>query len=217
MEPGTKRHKNDVGMATISSDHNADGNDVMDPTKTADEEYHGDNDDLLLAKIVATWKNSEAEAALSATVAILSTQIDKLIKEGVAAYHEAESSHNDLTQLQQEVTHKDNEIASLRAAEEKNTKALSVSTSFWYLLLSPLFTSLMTFFVAARMFSVLWNSPAAQRANIRLMPWRKRTCVPNCPWRFVNVTRLRQRPRRVSARRHFSWRKSVISSSNSAA
>ena len=114
-------------MATTSKDHIESGKEVTDPAATAEEEYRGGNDDLLLAKIVATWKDNEAEAALSSTVAILSTQIDKLIKEGIAAYHDAESSHNELAQLQQDMKHKDDEIASLRTAEDKNVKALSVS------------------------------------------------------------------------------------------
>ena len=126
IESGSKRRKNDFGMATTSIDNIDSGKDVTIPA-AAEEEYRGCNDDLLLAKIVATWKDNEAEAALSSTVAILSTQIDKLIKEGIAAYHDAESSHNELAQLQQDMKHKDDEIASLRAAEEKNVKALSVS------------------------------------------------------------------------------------------
>lgn len=132
IESGAKRRKNDSGMATTSIDHIESGNDVTHPPATAAEEYHGSNDDLLLAKIVATWKDNEAEAALSTTVAILSTQIDKLIKEGIAAYHDAESTHNELAHLQQDMKHKDDEIASLRAAEEKNTKAISVSTFTLY-------------------------------------------------------------------------------------
>ena len=107
-EPHAKRSKtNSTGMANDADDA-------------------GDD---LQAKIVAAWKKDaggDPEAAFAATVTLLSTQIDGLIKDGIAAFHQAEGGQNELAALQQEVARKDTEIANLRAAEEKNAAALSV-------------------------------------------------------------------------------------------
>ena len=120
-EPCAKRSNVDSGMKTIHRYNDNGENAGM----LADDENRSTNDDLQ-AKIVAVWSANEADVALATTVAILNTQIDKLIKEGITAFHHAESSQSALTQLQLDMAHKDAEIARLRAGEEKNTKALSV-------------------------------------------------------------------------------------------
>jgi len=112
-EPLAKRSKNDDTGVGMTEDADEDGGTVDD----------------LQAKIVAAWNDNEPEVALATTVAILSTQIDKLIKDGITAFHQAESSQNEVAQLREDIQRKDTEIASLRAAEEKNTAALSVRAS----------------------------------------------------------------------------------------
>jgi len=129
-EPRAKRSKNHThsSLGTILGSSN-------DENAASTAEKQGEDD--LQAKIVAAWNNQKNEedqlnnhpdAAFAATVTILSTQVDKLIQEGIAAFHEAESNGSELAHVQQEMTRKDAEIASLRAAEEKNTVALSVRT-----------------------------------------------------------------------------------------
>ena len=112
------------------------GSNDEDAASTAAEKQG--EDDYLQAKIVAAWNNPNDEgdplnhhhpdAAFAATITILSTQVDKLIQEGIAAFHQSESHQSELAHVQQEMARKDAEIASLRAAEEKNTVALSVRT-----------------------------------------------------------------------------------------
>jgi len=121
-EPRAKRSKNHTlsSLGTILGSSN-------DENAASTAEKQGEDD--LQAKIVAAWNNQNNEedqlnnhpdAAFAATLTILSTQVDKLIP--------SESHQSKLAHVQQEMTRKDAEIASLRAAEEKNTVALSVRT-----------------------------------------------------------------------------------------
>ena len=108
-------------------------NDRREEDAAAEEER-----DDLQAKIVALWSGNggngeeqhpdNEDNAFAATVTLLSGQIDKLIKEGINAFHQAESASSELELLKREVEHKNQEIANLRAADEKNTAALSVRT-----------------------------------------------------------------------------------------
>jgi len=99
-----------------------------------DEELTAEDEDLQ-AMIVSAWKTENPDVAFASTVEILSTQIDKLIKDGITAFHQAESSQNEVVQLKEQLQRSENEIAGLRAAEEKNSTALSVIITNFYLLL----------------------------------------------------------------------------------
>jgi len=110
-----------------------------DTTAPASEKNNEDEDDDdsedLKEKIVSAWKEAQTEidieAAFAKTVTILTHGIEALIRQGLDAFHRADNANAELKVLQDEVERKTSEMERFRVSEEKNSVALSVSSSSW--------------------------------------------------------------------------------------
>jgi hypothetical protein len=61
------------------------------------------------------WKEDDANEALDATTKLVYGQIESLIRSGLEAYHQLESTRRDLSQAKEECEAKDRELRRLRA------------------------------------------------------------------------------------------------------
>ena len=79
-------------------------------------------------RLKQVWEGSEREEALDATMTLVHSQIESLIRSGLEAYHGWESANRDLSQAKEEGEAKDRELRRLRASEEQSRATITVST-----------------------------------------------------------------------------------------
>lgn len=72
------------------------------------------------------WKEDDANEALDATTKLVYGQIESLIRSGLEAYHQLESTRRDLSQAKEECEAKDRELRRLRASEEQSRATITV-------------------------------------------------------------------------------------------